>query len=168
MATIDEIANELDQIVRGIVFTMPGRDQSLARDLCGVVAQGIIDRTVAEQRSASGAGLKRNEPQYAAWKAKKYGSYQPLIRTGQLLSLASVLGNPAIGDGEIRMTYGLDVAPSRSSTGYITDADRAVTDKQKADFVSDDRPFYELDDAIAEKVIEAAGEAIGRYIEEHW
>lgn len=164
---IDALARDLDALVAGIDFSMPGRDQALGRDLAGVIAQGIVDRTVAEQRSVDGGVLKANVPQYRAWKAAKYGSYQPLVRTGQMTSFPSVLGEVTIVSSDVRMRYGTGSAPTSSSTGYLSDSDRAVTDRDKAGYVSDDRPFYGLDDRIADAVIEAAGDALDDYLRTH-
>lgn len=164
---IDALARDLDALVAGIDFSMPGRDQALGRDLAGVIAQGIVDRTVGEQRSVDGSVLKANMPQYRAWKAAKYGSYQPLVRTGQMTSFPSVLGEVTIVSSDVRMRYGTGSAPTSSSTGYLSDSDRAVTDRDKAGYVSDDRPFYGLDDRIADAVIEAAGDALDDYLRSH-
>lgn len=159
-SNLDKIASDIDDLIASINFEMPGVNGSLANDLIDIAARGIIDRTVAEQDDAAGSPLKPNNPKYAAFKAAKYSSHQPLVRTGQMLSLASVRGVPTIGEDEIIMDYGLGVAPTSGSTGYISKADRSVTDRQKAGHVSEDRPFYSLDDAIAADMIDHAGKVI--------
>lgn len=165
-SNIDEVESWEKDLIDSFDFTRPGEDQSLGRDMAADVATGIIDRTTAEQRDATGSPLKPNEPKYAKRKAEKYGAHQPLVRTGQLLSLQSVKGEVTVSPDEIVMRYGTGDAPSRSSTGYISDADRAVTDRQKAEWNSDERPFYAMDDAIIDAVAQRAADELAKVMNE--
>lgn len=158
-SNIDDIEAWLDGIVAAVDFTRPGKDQSLGRDLAGIVAEEIHKRTVGNEQSADGSTLKANTPKYAAWKAKKYHVQQPLIRTGQLTSLQSLIGETTITADEVEMRYGVNEAPSRTSTGAaLSKSDAAITDRQKAEFVSDERPFYALDERIADECAKFAAE----------
>lgn len=173
-SNIDEIGSWLDQLVDTYNFTRPGTDQSLGRDLAGVVAQGIQDRTVADQTDANGGPLKPNEPKYAKWKAKRFDAHQPLVRGGQMLSLQSLIGEVEVTADEVIMHYGTgDEEPLVSSTGAVMPrtihkqigaVEPAPTDREKAEWNSDDRPFYALDDKIGEAVRDAAAAALGEHL----
>src|SRR4051812_11189637 len=95
-SNIDEINAWMDDVIDGIVFTMPGVDQSLGRDLAGAVAEGIADRSVPDAKDPDGGTWDDNREPYKSWKAAKYDAYQPGILTGQMLSLESLLGETAI------------------------------------------------------------------------
>jgi hypothetical protein len=146
-SNLDDIDRWLDDAVASVDFTRPGSEGSLGEDIAHIVARSIVDRTVAEQKASDGSPLKENEPRYAAYKRKRYQAHQPLIRTGQMMSLQSVLGETSISADSIEMRYGTGEAPQTSSTGYISDQDKAVTDREKAEHTSAERPFYGLDDA---------------------
>jgi hypothetical protein len=83
---------------------------------------------------------------------------QPLLRTGQMLSQLSLLGQTTIGPQRIELKYGLGVPPSSGSTGYIEDGDMKVTEREKAGWTEAERPFYALDDRIGDEVMTAIGE----------
>jgi hypothetical protein len=155
-SNLDDIDRWLNEAIASVDFTRPGSEGSLGEDIAHIIAQGIIDRTVAEQKTSDGSPLKENEPKYRARKLKKYGVEQPLLRTGQMLSLQSVLGETSISADSIEMKYGTGEAPQSSSTGYISDQDKAVTDREKAEHTSAERPFYGMDDAIADTIMDHA------------
>ena len=166
---IDDIERWLTELAAGFNFTMRGEDQSLGRDLAGVVAQGIIDRTIAHQQDATGGGLKALSEAYRKRKLKEYGLDDILFRTGQMLSLESVLGDLSLSPEEVQMTYGTGDPPARGAgpMGKISDQDKEVTDREKAAFAHEsDRPFYGLDTTIADDVAKAAAEALGSYLKE--
>jgi hypothetical protein len=148
----------LDRIVATIDFTRPGAEGSLGKDIALVIVEEIRTRTVDNAQAADGSTLKENEPRYAARKRAKYGMDQPLLRTGQMLSQLSLLGQTTIGPQRIEMKYGLGVPPSSGSTGYIEDGDMKVTDREKAGWTEAERPFYALDDRIGDEVMTAIGE----------
>jgi hypothetical protein len=157
-SNIDEIDDYLRSILDQVDFTRPGKDQSLGRDIAGIVAEEINVRTAGNAQDIDGSPLKENEPRYAARKLAKYGTDQPLIRTGQMLSMESLLGETTISKREIEMRYGTGQAPSSGGTGYLSAGDRKVTDREKAEYNSEDRPFYGLDERIANEVAEYAQE----------
>jgi hypothetical protein len=164
----DEVGAWLDELVQSYDFTRPGEDGSLGQDLARVVAQGVIDRTVAQQQAADGSQLRENEPRYRARKKKLYQVDQPGLRTGQMLSLTSVLGEVDVTADEVTLRYGIGEAPTSSSTGFISEADKRVTDRDKAGwFTEGGRPFYALDETINTEVAEHAGEALGTHLREH-
>lgn len=155
-SNIDDVEKWEKDLIDGFDFTRVGEEQSLGRDMVRDVAQGIHDRTVAERRDATGAPVKSNEYHYAVWKAEKLGVYQPLIKTGRMLSLVSLIGNPEISPDLIVMPYG---------TGE--EDEDGVTDRDKAGYVSGERPFFALDDAIVDRLADRAGEAFDKLIQEH-
>ena len=157
------------ELIDSWVFTRPGEDQSLGRDMAGDVAQGIHDRTIEDQRDATGSPLKPNKDPYKTWKEVKLGVYQPLVKTGQMLSLTSLLGDVTVTDDEILMKYGTGEPPSRSASpsGSLSNQDASVTDRQKAEWNSEERPFFALDDKIVEALMDRAGDAFDKAAREN-
>lgn len=166
-ANSDDVGAWLDGTVGSFNFERTGEDQSLGRDLAGVVAQGMIDRTAKDQKTVDGEELRPNEEKYRKRKRRLYEVDQPLWRTGQMLSLPSMIGKVTVSADQIEMRYGIGEAPTRSMTGdYISKEDKEITDVEKAGYVSEARPFYGLDDQIIDEVKKAAGEALGAHLKE--
>lgn len=165
-SNIDEVARWIDDVVDSVNFTMPGRDASLGRDMAGVVAEGIIDRSVPDAVSPDGGTWAPNEARYAAYKRKKFAADQPGILSGQMLSLESVRGEVKVLPNSVEMTYGIGATPSRSRTGApLSASQQATTDKDKArHFADGGREFYGLDRTIAEAVMIEVESAIADYI----
>jgi hypothetical protein len=155
-SNIDDIDRWLNEAIASVDFTRPGSEGSLGEDITHIVARGIIDRTAAEQKASDGSPLKALDPRYKARKQAKYQVDLILVRTGQMMSLQSVLGETSISADSIEMRYGTGEAPQTSSTGYISDQDKAVTDREKAEHTSAERPFYGLDDQISDAIMDHA------------
>lgn len=175
-SNIREVTAWLRAVVEGWSFQRPGIDQSLGRDLCHVIADGIAERS-SQGQDASGALWLANDPLYAAIKARHYGWPDPPpvnYRTGQMLSHLSLLGSPEVGEREIMMRYGIGESPGATTwspadnrTPGMRKSDAFMTDVEKAEIAHvDGRGFYEADDAIEKAVIEAAGEALDTYLQE--
>ena len=179
MATAAEVADWLENLVTGFNFLLPGEDQSLGRDLVVAVAMGIADRsaTIHDPDSVPWAENSDNPPGkgYKSWKAMHYGVFDmPNYRTGQMLSLESLIGRPEITENAILMVYGTGDPPTTSAapTGYLSEEDQKITDYEKAQFAHEStehrpaRPFYGLDDTIRQEAIDVAAEALDKYISE--
>jgi|GEM_PF-2915897 len=166
-SNIDEVGQWISGILEGIDFTMPGADQSLGRDMAGVVANGIIDRSVPDAQAPDGSTWAANEPEYAARKRARYDADQPGILTGQMLSLESVKGELTLAPAEVTMKYGTGESAKRARNGAEPPkASDPPTDRQKAEwFTEGGRPFYELDDQINEAVVKEAEDAIEKHLE---
>jgi len=166
-SNIDEIERWFDQIIATIDFTLPGKDKSLGRDLVGVVAQGIIDRSVPDAQGPDGAKWDDNKDPYKAWKATEYDAFQPGILTGQMLSLESVKGETTVGKDSVEMKYGTDTPSAGSRNGKAPPAAKEPpTDRQKAGwFHEKGNEFYGLDDEIANDCVDECAEALANYIE---
>jgi hypothetical protein len=165
-SNIDEIERWFDQIIASINFTLPGKDQSLGRDLVGVVANGIIDRSVPDAKGPDGNPWAENHDPYKAWKAKEYDAFQPGILTGQMLSLESIKGETTINPDSVEMKYGTDTPASGSRNGKAPpDAKEPPTDRQKAEWFHDrGNEFYGLDEAIAADCVDECAEGLADYI----
>lgn len=162
----DDVGRWVDEFVATFDFTVPGEDGSLGRDMANKVAEEIANRSVDQGLDSNGEPFKALNREYREWKRKKYHVEEPGLRTGQMLSVTSLLGNTQVGPELVEMTYGTGTAPVASSTGYISDEDKAVTDTQKAEwFTESGRPFYELDETIAEEVKKVAVEALNKHME---
>jgi hypothetical protein len=166
-SNIDQVAESLRMFLDAFNFQRPGKDQSLGRDIVTDVALGIQERSVQEKRGAD-ADWAPNEPEYAEQKGKDYGVFdQPNVRTGQMLSLPSLKGaDTRIEPDSIEMVYGTGQPPTGTGTGApLKPADTKVTDRDKAGFAHDNaRPFYEADQAIADRVRETCRENLNEYI----
>jgi hypothetical protein len=152
--------------VDSVEFTMPGQDASLGKDCAGVVAQGIIDRSVPDAVSPDGGSWAANEARYAAYKRAKFAADQPGILSGQMLSLESVKGEVKVLPDQVTMTYGTGSTPSGSRTGAALSASQSsVTDREKArHFADSGREFYGLDKDVVEAVVAEIEDAVGKML----
>ena len=165
-SNLDEVARLLDQLIAGFNFTRTGKEQSLGRDLAAKTAEGIHDRSVPGRLAPDGSQWDDNEPKYAAKKRAKYDADQPNVRTGQMLSLASLKGKTEVGPDLVVMTYGLDAPPGSALNGTeLTTADKAVTDSDKAGWCAALRPFYGLDATISAALHDVARAALDEYLQ---
>ena len=177
MATPDEVCDWIERFVLSFDFTRPGLDRSRGRDLAHVVAGQIAARSSAHQRGADPEKWERNEKRYRRRKERSYGwADDPNYRTGQMLSEASLFGEPIVEPRLITMRYGTDEKPDRTWSPQDNRSpaevrkDESVTDRQKAGWAHQEtaerpaRPFYELDDEIASAVIEVAADALREYL----
>lgn len=165
-SNIDDVERWLDEMIDSINFTLPGKDQSIGRDLAGVVAEGIADRSVPDARDPDGASWAPNEEPYKSWKRKKYDADQPGILTGQMLSLESLKGETDVAPDQVTMKYGTGKPAERARNGAARPkAANPATDREKARYFTDSgRPFYALDAEIAAKCVEEAKDAITDYL----
>jgi hypothetical protein len=158
----DQVAAALGALVGSFDFTRPGKDQSLGRDLARTVARGIQRRSVPGATAPDGSSWAANEPEYARRKRAKYAADQPGIRTGQMLSLESLVGETTVAPDSVEMRYGTGEPPRRAANGAeLTKGDAATTDRAKAGYFTDSgRPFYGLDAEIAGECRALAAEAL--------
>lgn len=166
----DAIADLIDALVDSIDFTTVGANGSLAEDLVDVIATGIADRS-AQGLDPDGHPWDANEDKYAAYKRKKYDVDRPGELGGQMLSLESLKGRPAISAEKVEMAYGTgEVPPPNARNGAaLTDSQRAVTDRDKAGYFTDSgRRFYEFDDAIKTAALDVASQFVADQITIHW
>lgn len=165
-SNINEVKLWIEGVVESIRFDMPGRDQSLGRDMAGVVAEGIIDRSVPDAMSPDGSGWAPNEARYAAYKLRKFAADQPGILSGQMLSLESVRGDVKVTPTEVTMSYGIGSGASRSRTGAaLTASQQAATDRDKArHFAESGREFYGMDRQIADAVVAEVEDAVADHL----
>jgi hypothetical protein len=162
----EEIERLLAELVAGFDFTVKGKDGSLGKDMAGSAAEGIVDRSVPEAIAPDGSVWPSNAEKYAKWKARKYAANQPGLRTGQMLSKQSIMGETVIGPDVVEMRYGTGTPPASAENGTdLTQSDQDITDIEKAFFFSAERPFYGLDQDIADKLGAEAGEALGEYLD---
>ena len=159
MATVQEVVQALADWVDEIDFTRKGKEESLGRDCADLIVEEIQTAGLTEHSGADEYWLA-NEPRYAAWKARKYGlglDNAPNVRTGQMLSQNSLYGQTTIGPKEVLLRYGTGDPPDRSYTpnGYLSDADKKVTDIQKAEWAhtAHMRPFYAISDVASQAVV---------------
>lgn len=167
----DQIISEYFRKLAGLVatfdFTRKGQGESMGKDAAGIVAEGIVDRSAAEQRGVD-ASFPANDPDYTTRKVKLYGVDLIGFRTGQMISLPSLLGHIDVTPDSVLMTYGTNEPPTRSmSSGYISASDQAVTDTQKAEYFTERKGrWYAIDDEIADNVRVYFADQLGGFIRE--
>ena len=163
---LSEILALLDAVVETFDFTLPGKDQSLGRDLAVTVASEIAQRSSAAL-GPDGVEWAPNAPKYARWKAAWYriSDFAPNDRTGQMLSFQSLLGRPRVTKDAVEMWYGTGEAPTRTRTGaLLKKTDLAVTDEEKAMYCSPKRPFYALDEQIGDACLRVTADALAEIL----
>lgn len=160
-----EFEAEFKGLIDGFNFTIPGKDQSLGRDLAAGAALMISDRSISEQGNAQGQPWDANERKYKAMKERKHGVYSVGVLTGQMLSLESMKGETTVEANEVVMVYGTNTEPTKFST-YGDLKPNEPTDREKAEWFADGgREFYELSEDDANNLIIEAAEALADYLE---
>jgi hypothetical protein len=180
----NEVVAWLEQFVAGFVFTRPGIEGSLGKDIIYKGAQCIADRSLTH-RTGLGTAWPPNsetpnhwhEEGYRAWKKEHYGTGEPNSRTGQMLSQQSLRGRSTVEPHLVTMIYGTDTVPDRAVFGTPTEnefaQDQKVTDVQKAYFAHTGqskqrivRPFYALIDEDGAAIAELCQESLNDLIRE--
>lgn len=151
---VEQVYNDIKDFVDGFNFTTQTEDKSTGVNVCGVIVDGIVRRSLDEQRSADDAWDALNA-KYKAWKEKKYGIDSIGYKTGQMLSHVSLLGQIEITPELVTLLYG---------TGAADAEDASITDIEKAFFFSQRRPFFELDDTIADAAFARIEELLEDYL----
>lgn len=182
-SNLPQVIQWLHDFVDGFNFTLPGRQQSLGRDVAHLVANRIARRASQEGRGASPTRWHENSDRpagkgYKSRKRKAYGWQEsdgkPNYRTGQMLSEPSLFGQTQVEPKRVLMRYGLDEAardcksPTDNRTPSQKRGDAAVTDRQKAGYAHElGRDFYELDDQIVAALVAEIENRLATYIRDH-
>jgi hypothetical protein len=182
MSNIIEVMTGLKRWLAEYNFQRPGHQQSMGRDIAGAVVDGISDRSDRDGKGKDDVWPPNSDkpshwtpPNYRKWKLDNYGIDLPNYRTGQMLSNLSLMGRTRIEPYEIVMIYGTNTVPVRAYHGSprpeLLARDQKVTDTQKAYFAHTGqskkkirRPFYELDDKIAQDVYQVCVANLTDYI----
>lgn len=163
-SNLPEIEAALDAVAEAFNFEAPGIEgKGLGHEMLNVVADGILDRTIAEQKEPTGSALNPLSPAYKAWKAGH--GYPTLIgvKTGHMLSLVEVQGERVIAPDEATMTYGKpgstddEGKTSRDKAEWFTDGDPARNRPA--------RPFYDLDEEIETAASDHAEKALDEFLD---
>jgi hypothetical protein len=169
-SNIDEVGSWMRRVIQGINMEMPGPTSILGHDIGVAAAEGIQERSYAEQRGAKEA-FRPNSKKYLEEKIELYESDLINVRTGQMLSMGSMTADIEIADEgkTATMTYGSGEPPQYSVNGYIEEEDKAITDKEKAWIAhNDNRSFFELDEEINNnRVLPVVRDALEQYLKEH-
>lgn len=151
---VDQVYNDIKDFVDSFDFTEQVEDKSLGVDVASKIVAGIVIRSIDEQRSADAPWDKLNK-KYLEWKIKHYGVDSIGVRTGQMLSHVSLLGDLQITPELVTLLYG---------TGEADRDDPSITDIEKAFYFSKRRPFFDLDDTIADAVFARIEELLEHYL----
>lgn len=160
-----QVVDDLRRLILSFGFDKTIEGRSIGQDCVGVVADGIAARSIDAQGSPDGS-WPANEPKYKEWKRDKYGSDLVGVRTGQMLSIESLKGGSIITTHDVEMQYGTGLPPTRSYASAYFDprTDGSISDIEKAFLFSKRRPFYVLDDAIADGVLARLESAVAQYL----
>ncbi len=154
-------------LINDFNLTVPGKDQSLGRDMATEACLAIVERSVADQQDATGGTFKATSPKYTASKLRKFSVDLVGVRSGQMLSLESVKGEITVEPEVVTIKYGTGEVATRSSTGGQLRSNEP-TDRQKADwFTQGGRPFFGLLEADHDRVQGVARAALAEYLENH-
>jgi hypothetical protein len=171
----------LEDFSDGFGFDLPGRDQTLGRDIVGLLlrgrAAGSAEATgsvwdvgmlarARRGRSPDGSPWPSGDDAYRAKKRQQYGWDDPNYRTGHMLSEESMRGRTTVEQHEINLVYGTGQHASRSvsPTQHMSAADRKLTDIQKAQLAYETRDFWGLSDNDEEAVFDECQDAMDNYI----
>ena len=151
---IEEYFKKLETLLGTFDFTRQGHEESMGKDAAGIVAQGIINRSVNNQGGASAAWPQNDPERYTPMKIRLYNVALIGFRTGQMISLPSLLGKVDVEPQEVTIRYGTGLPPKSSmSSNYISPSDEAITDTKKAEYFTEKKgKFFELDEVIAGEV----------------
>lgn len=170
-SNVDEVAATFADLFDSFGFTSESNGgQNLGDECAGIVALSIAT-DAADGKGAEGQTFPENSEPYKSRKSRKYGWTEPGYRTGQTLSLASLKGTPEITANEVNMEYGLNEPPSRSvsPSGYLSTADKAVTDREKAEYITEKfGPIFAMNDDRSQQVADAVSEAFGKAATAHF
>jgi hypothetical protein len=135
-SNLDEVVRQIDALVHTLDFDHSVGNMSLGKRMAEKTAEMIQSRSIQFQKGAEKQWEPNKEP-YKTWKERKYNVFDLAgVRTGQMLSQESLRGETTIHPTEVEMVYGTGEPPTgRRPPGTSTDADRKVTDRQKAEVV---------------------------------
>jgi hypothetical protein len=161
---VDQLFNDIAELGNGFGFRLQVEGKSLGQDCARIAADSIIARSIDEQRGAD-ASWDALEDKYRKWKVKKYGVALIGVRTGQMLSLKSMLGGLKISDELVEILYGTGQVPTESASRHFDpETDGQTTDFEKALWFSGRRPFFELSDEDSDKVFARIERALELYL----
>jgi hypothetical protein len=168
-SNVDDVLRDLKAIALSFGFEATIEGKTLGDDIAGITADMIAARSIDTESGADGQ-WPANAPKYAEWKAAKYGVDKPNFRTGQMLSIESLIGGTAVSTHDVQMQYGTGQPPTRSATGqgFNSATDGSVTDIEKAYFCSTTRPFYMLDETIGDAVFARVEQCLDEYLLKGW
>lgn len=136
-SNIDALAAKIQEAIDSFGFrsAAPGGSGDLGEACAKAVAEDIHSSALDGQEEPDGTQFPDNEDRYAAMKAAKYGRTGRSFgfRTGQTLSVESLMGQVEASDDELTMRYGTGriVSQSDGGSGYVADSDRQQTDIEK-------------------------------------
>jgi hypothetical protein len=144
-----------EAVARGLLAIADAIDltDGIGEDCLDLIAEGIADRTIADQAMPDGGPLPDLTAPYLKRKVAQGFPALTLVRTGAMLAMVNLKGERTIAPDSAAMTYGTTEA-ERAKAGYAHDGAPGRPE----------RPFYGLDDAIAAAVHARLAEHLGRVL----
>lgn len=175
-SNIDAVAAKVQAAIESFGFNARSADggETVGEACARAVAEDIASSAVDLQQTPKGDEFPDNDPDYAEMKERKYGragrSYG--IRTGQTLSVESLMGQVEATDDTLTMRYGTGKPPSHAvgGSGLVTPADQKATDIEKAEWLTRSNPrtidFYQVGPYAEKDVKEIVARSLKAHIEQ--
>jgi hypothetical protein len=168
-SNIDQVEAWVINSVSGFGLDAPGPTSTVGHDMMVAVAEGIQARSLVQQRGATEV-WPENSDDYAKYKEEHYASKWINVKTSQMLSMLSLLGEFRLLDDKrtLEWLYGTGDPPRSSITGFLDESDLEVTDREKAVIAhASGRSFFELDQQMDnEKAMPILKAALARYLKD--
>jgi hypothetical protein len=160
-----EVGSKTAEAIAAFGFNTDYVGRALGELLADGIVEGIAERSADRQCDGLGNPWPKNKEPYRSRKKKKYGEELTNYRTGQMLSIVSLKGDTRIEKNEVTIGYGTAKPPDGSSTGYLSEADKSITDIEKAYFAArQNRAFFQLDQDICDTNFKRFSEALSAHI----
>lgn len=174
--------SNLDAVRRAVelaVFQFDFESRAAGGGTVGEACQRIIAEDIHEsaqdvQADPMGQDFPDNDDDYAEFKERVYGrtgrSYG--FRTGQTLSVESLMGELSTNGKEATMSYGTGQVVTRSDggNGYVGDSDRDATDVEKMGYLMDSGrqaiDVYKVGPYAEARAAEAVADALSMHLKE--
>lgn len=189
---VDEVEQALLELIDGFGFDASVEGKAVALDVADAFALGV-NAMVGDQKILGGQPMPPLDWFYSEEKAKDYGFDIAGYRTGQMLSMVSLIGKLDISRDLLVISYGTGMPPTRGSgpTGYISEEDKEVTDTEKAGWFQEGfvgtvsyttrsgksvsyevnrppRPFYGVEPETEAMIVEVIQDNLHKYITQFW
>jgi hypothetical protein len=154
MATADQVATQIDKILRGFNFSVPGRTgKGMAHEVLDAIIEEVVDRSLSRQAQPGGIPWADNAESYKRTPAK---SGKPIgVLTGDMMSLINLRGVRTIEDYRAVMRYGSGEFAKRKAQWFTRGSSNDPgTESLEPSGASNQpaRPFYERDDQSDRKI----------------
>lgn len=153
-SNFNTISVQINKLAGAIDLNRPGRQATLGKDLFGIIATGIVNRSIEKQSGPDGSKWSPNKEPYAR-SVRKAG--KPIgVLSGAMLSLENVAGVQTINAHNATMVYGTSAA-IQERLGYFESGRSGIQDP---------RPVYGIDAEIEAAVMREIETHVAGFIQD--